>query len=415
MGRPLRRPRLLLLLVCIVVAISGRVEGVDARDAVLLRRQTLVDPFPTVASSDTATSTSTTTSSTSTTSTSTTSTSSTTSTTSTSSTSSTTSSTSTTSTSTTAAQPTSNTADSTTVVTGNTSTATVTLPPGGTSSSTSTSATSTPTSDQDNSDDSSGVGTGTIVGLSVAGGIAVLGVVGFLVWKFTRKRGVDFDDEPIKWPELNSHSDNVNYALPANRAAGSTVGGESNVDSVSEVDLPRQPGVGYNPGQGQYGQTAGASDSTAELFAPGSDPYAIPPLPHNNPNAPYRDDPYASQGPGYYDPYRGPVPQAFNDAASMDSHPGMHNAQGYYTGGESIPMSNLAPGGGAGVPGGRRSPNPQMAYDMGRGGSPALGMGGRQSPGPGVAYGGRMSPGPGVALGAGRRSPGPDAAYGGGM
>lgn len=227
--------------------------------------------------------------------------------------------------------------------------------------------------------------------------------------------------EPIKWPELNSHADNVNYALPATRAPGSTVGGESNVDSVSEVDLPRQGGGGYNPSQ--YGQTAGAADSTAELYAPGSDPYAIPPLPQNNPNAPYRDDPYSSQGPGYYDPYRGPVPQTFNDAASVDSHPGMHNAQGYYTGGESIPMSNLAPGG-VGVPGGRRSPNPQMgnpmgnpqmAYDMGRGVSPAISMGGRQSPGPGLAYGGRMSPGPGAALGAGRRSPGPDAAYGGGM
>jgi len=225
---------------------------------------------------------------------------------------------------------------------------------------------------------------------------------------------VDFDDEPIKWPELNSHSENVNYALPSSRAAGSTTGGESNLDSVSEVDLPRQggAGVGYTPNQ--YGQAVGAADSTAELYAPGGDPYAIPPLPHNNPNAPYRDDPYGTQGAGYYDPYRGPVPQAFNDGASMDSHPGVHNAPGYYAGGESIPMSNLAPGG-VGAAAGRRSPNPQMAYDMGRGASPAIGMGGRQSPGPGLAYGGRMSPGPGAALGAGRRSPGPDVAYGGGI
>jgi hypothetical protein len=32
------------------------------------------------------------------------------------------------------------------------------------------------------------------VGLSVAGGVALIGVVAFFVWKFTRKRFSDFDD-----------------------------------------------------------------------------------------------------------------------------------------------------------------------------------------------------------------------------
>ncbi|KAI0685967.1 hypothetical protein BC835DRAFT_485395 [Cytidiella melzeri] len=51
-------------------------------------------------------------------------------------------------------------------------------------------------SDQDTSSGSSkGVGTSTIVGLSVAGGIALFGIIGFIIWKLTRKRfSDDFDD-----------------------------------------------------------------------------------------------------------------------------------------------------------------------------------------------------------------------------
>jgi hypothetical protein len=40
---------------------------------------------------------------------------------------------------------------------------------------------------------SGGSKTGKIVGLSVCGGLAVLGIVGFIVWKFTRKRFNDDD------------------------------------------------------------------------------------------------------------------------------------------------------------------------------------------------------------------------------
>lgn len=63
-------------------------------------------------------------------------------------------------------------------------------------SSASSSSSPTPTSDgQGNSDDSSGLGTGSIIGLSVAGGIALLGIAAFFIWKFTRKRGsATYDD-----------------------------------------------------------------------------------------------------------------------------------------------------------------------------------------------------------------------------
>ena len=49
-----------------------------------------------------------------------------------------------------------------------------------------------PTGTSNGSD--SGLSTGSIIGLSVSGGIAALGIIGFFIWKFTRKRFADFDD-----------------------------------------------------------------------------------------------------------------------------------------------------------------------------------------------------------------------------
>ncbi|KAJ7860805.1 hypothetical protein B0H14DRAFT_2350441, partial [Mycena olivaceomarginata] len=86
------------------------------------------------------------------------------------------------------------------------------------------------------------------------------------------------------------------------------------------------------------------------------DPYAVPPLPHMNPGLG-----------GRRDPYRGPVPQTFNEG-----------------GGEAIAMTQM----------GRASPSlgPGVMYTGdGRTGSPAPGMyadARTTSPGPQVAYGG---------------------------
>ncbi|KAL5526510.1 hypothetical protein ACEPAF_8234 [Sanghuangporus sanghuang] len=265
------------------------------------------------------------------------------------------------------------------------------------SASASASSASQSASSDDDSD--SGLGTGSIIGLSVAGGVAVIGVVAFFIWKFTRKRYTDFDDEPIKWPELNAHAnDNLNYELPTDR---SKTGAGAGLDSASEVNLNRGASVAAYSAYSQPSQYSHptAADSTADLYAPGGDPYAVPPLPHLNPNQPYRDDPgLGSQG--YYDPYRGPLPQTFNDTASVSSA-GPHA-------GEAIPMSNL----GVATAAGRRSPGPQVGLDMGRV-SPQPPMAGRQSPGPSLAYDGRTTPGVGPAMG-GRQSPGPGPAYGGG-
>lgn len=179
-------------------------------------------------------------------------------------------------------------------------------------------------------------------------------------------------DEAIKWPELSAHSGNPDsHALPARDT------GRSGFDTGSEADLSRVNST--------------SNYSTPDFGAGGPDPYAVPPLPHLNPNQPYRDDPSAATG--YYDPYRGPVPGTI-ESGTNDWQP------------EAYPMTQL------GGPTGRASPAPDYMYEGGRQ-SPAPGaMYGRASPAPQVAYGGRVSPGPQAAYG-GRASPGPQVAYGG--
>ncbi|KAF7316662.1 hypothetical protein HMN09_00398900 [Mycena chlorophos] len=223
---------------------------------------------------------------------------------------------------------------------------------------------------------STGLSTGGIAGLAAAGGVAVLCLIGFFVWKLTRSRGGDFDDnEAIKWPELNAHGD------PS--------GGTSNALPVSNTGR-----AGFDPGNDLSRVPSAAntfSNSTTDFHS--DDPYAVPPLPHMNPGQPYRDDPNAMNTAGYYDPYNGPVPQTFNEA---------HGAPPPEWGGnEAIPMNQLP---------GRASPGPQMAY---------AGAGRTPSPGPQMAYAGAgrtPSPGPQQAYGQayGRASPAPQQAYGGG-
>ncbi|KAJ7649746.1 hypothetical protein FB45DRAFT_1049931 [Roridomyces roridus] len=187
-----------------------------------------------------------------------------------------------------------------------------------------------------------GLSTGSIIGLAVADGVALICLAAFLIWKFTRKRMSDLDDnENTKWPELNDHS------------------GAGNASIHGSVGL-----------RFRWGRRLASGVESLH------DTYAVPPLPHLNPNQPYRDDPGA-----HYDPYHGPVPQVFNDAPQQE------------WGNEAIPMIQMAVAGCAspGPQAGRISPGPQAAYAAGR-----------ASPGPQAAYGGasgRMSPGPQVAYG----------------
>ena len=188
-----------------------------------------------------------------------------------------------------------------------------------------------------------------------------------------------YTDEAIKWPELNAHNNDV-HALPTKSTGRAGFG----ADIDSDVDLTRAPSPG-----GTYANSIAAS-SVPETYGTG-DPYAVPPLPHLNPNQPYRDEPSAyGQPAGYYDPYRGPVPNTFTDTISEGQ------------GAESIPMTPMA------QMARMRSPGPQVAYDMQ----------GRGSPAPQAAMGyasmdERSRTPNAAALGAGRASPSPHPGYGG--
>lgn len=166
------------------------------------------------------------------------------------------------------------------------------------------------------------------------------------------------------------------HALPTNSTGRAGFGAEND----SDVNLTRAPSPG-----GAYASSIAAS-SVPEMYGSG-DPYAVPPLPHLNPNQPYRDEPNAYAQPAtYYDPYRGPVPNAFTETIT-DGHDA-----------ESIPMTQMAR---------VRSPGPQAAYDMQGRGSPA--------PQAAMGYAGMddrsRTPIPG-ALGTGRASPSPHTGYG---
>lgn len=200
----------------------------------------------------------------------------------------------------------------------------------------------------------------------------MLGIVGFLAWKLTRKRfsDDDLDNEAIKWPDLNAHGEDggLHAPLPTNRTGG------AGFETSSQVNLARP--------DSRAGSVAPSAGSTTELYS-AHDPYAVPPLPHLNPNMPYRDDP--SQVYYDHDPYaQAAVPPV----------------------GEAYAMTQINR---------TRSPGPQAAYGYDpRAMSPApqqaLGVDYRaRSPGPAASlYSGRVSPGPQ----AGRMSPGPQMAYG---
>lgn len=98
-------------------------------------------------------------------------------------------------------------------------------------------ATSTATS---KSEDTSGLSTGAIVGISVVAGVAVLGLILFIVWKMKQKRFSSFDDDDdvdgIKWPELNRHGESaMNLPLPAKPTGGH--GFETNALERGRTDL----------------------------------------------------------------------------------------------------------------------------------------------------------------------------------
>ncbi|PWN45190.1 hypothetical protein IE81DRAFT_207394 [Ceraceosorus guamensis] len=233
--------------------------------------------------------------------------------------------------------------------------------------------TPTPTNTSDaNKDEGDTNHTPLIIGVSVVGGVALLGALVFLYMKFGGKRFSDFndDDADIKWPELKHDGDSAAMQpLPARRTggAGFDMGGESDVghdddgrsmreygnkgrdsfaNSTVALNAPSSVGAGaYSQGGfedgsaygGQHGGVQGYYDPYGQGYAPGQEQgqafygeqaqggghgYAD----HGgyaDPNAAYAD-PNAGYGGAPADPYaRGPSPPVQQHSAQP-----MHNPYG---------------------------------------------------------------------------------------
>lgn len=192
-----------------------------------------------------------------------------------------------------------------------------------------------------------------------------------------------FVGDAIKWPELNNDRVEAEMRPLPNRS----LGGKSDFDdSSSQVNLT---GYGNAPPAAPYYDTQSVHTSTVDLHhgsgpvEPSQQQYYEQGYGPNHPDGGNRDS-------GFYDPYAGPVPQAFSP-----------HGPAYGQGGSPDQSGRVSPGPNMAYGGRTPSPGPNIAY------------GGRVSPGPNAAYGGRVSPGPGPAYGR-STSPGPNAAYGGG-
>ncbi|EJU04897.1 hypothetical protein DACRYDRAFT_93309 [Dacryopinax primogenitus] len=151
----------------------------------------------------------------------------------------------------------------------------------------------------------------TIIGLSVAGGIAVIGIIAFVIWKFTRKRfaGLDDFEDAIKWPEYKHGDDDMTMGPLPTRATGGA-GVETSSYAHSEVDFDAHSVTG---------------GSTTDLVAPVS--FASMPYSQPMPAQPYYDDGYG----------HGAQPGQYYNQTSMGYAPGRTTSPG--------PQLSLAVGG----------------------------------------------------------------------
>ncbi|MCO5549526.1 hypothetical protein L7F22_002998 [Adiantum nelumboides] len=153
-------------------------------------------------------------------------------------------------------------------------------------------------------DNGGGSHTGLIVGVSVVGGVAILGALIFLYMKFGGKRFSDYenDDADIKWPELKTDENAAAMQpLPARRTGGA--GFDMGEDSDNGHDMNNLGGDAHS--MNEYGAKAHDSmvGSTTALHAGvgsgayGAGSYAT----HGGDNDNY--NPSAGGVTGYYDPY----------------------------------------------------------------------------------------------------------------
>ncbi|KAG8908143.1 casein kinase I [Tulasnella sp. 403] len=196
-----------------------------------------------------------------------------------------------------------------------------------------------------------GLGKKSIAGLAVVVGLAVVGIAAFIWWKMSKKRFSGFDDGndgAIKWPDLNDTT--AMQPLPAR-----TPGARSGLDSdfrASQADFAHANVPPYYDSQSILSSTADLSKAPLE-HSTGGPYYDNPSLQQETASYDYHGSAAADhvenggRMSGYYDPYSGPVPDAFSPQATAVAH----NTQSMVV----DPYTAADPG--------RRSPGPNVAYD----------------------------------------------------
>ncbi|KAK0533147.1 hypothetical protein OC842_003054 [Tilletia horrida] len=212
-----------------------------------------------------------------------------------------------------------------------------------------TTATPSATAQSDSSSTGSSDGhTSLIIGVSVVGGAALLGLLAFLYMKFGQKRfsNYDEDDHDIKWPELRSEGDTAAmHPLPARRTggAGFEMAGESdNGHDRDMVEHDMHGGYGRDSFSGSTTALGAAASGAAGYGAYGT---AASAGAYHDVDAQSATQGYAAPHNGYYDQYGQAVP-GYSDAGNP--YTDAHAASAY----GSVPASSQGyydPGAGAGA------------------------------------------------------------------
>ncbi|KAJ9125118.1 hypothetical protein QFC22_000072 [Naganishia vaughanmartiniae] len=143
---------------------------------------------------------------------------------------------------------------------------------------------------------SKGLSTAVIIAISVVGGVVVLAIGLFVIWKLQQKKSGGYDDDAdgIKWPELNKHGESSSMPLPAKPTGGH--GFETNALEIDEYDTYSAP-VSYTnsvndhyDGYGEelppvpplppgYHMSHGSNSANAHYPGCGEHLHPVPPLP----------------------------------------------------------------------------------------------------------------------------------------
>lgn len=159
---------------------------------------------------------------------------------------------------------------------------------------------------------------GLIIGVSVVGGVAVIGALIFLYMKFGGKRFSDYHDEDadIKWPELKADGDAAALQpLPARRTGGAGFDMGNEFDDGHEGDAHSMAEYGNKGRDSMTGSTTAlnAGVGAGAAYGAGAGNYGAGMESNYHDETPSATNHYSQPVSGYYDPYSGyPAGQSQN-------------------------------------------------------------------------------------------------------